>query len=127
MRNHLGNNYVDKAIHFGTRKEDLKTLLPEMQRYAEHIKGLKQAQMRKYFHEVKKSTFEEVILLQPMFAYGIGRIKASADPPRVKEAASEFLESLSDIVGKISTTQHMQNFKKFMEAIVAYHKYYSKA
>jgi CRISPR-associated protein Csm2 len=101
---------------------------------AREFKSLNITQLRKFFAEVKdiekklrpeKSKFDDVkdkiFLLQPQLAYASGR---NLIPPGFYKLMSVCLRKID--VENVSEKQKKDNFfrfTKFLEAIVAYHKY----
>jgi CRISPR-associated protein Csm2 len=101
---------------------------------AREFKGLNTTQLRKFFAEVKyiekelkpeNSNFDNVkdkiFLLQPQLAYASGR---NLIPPGFYKLMSVCLQKID--VENVAEKQKKDNyfrFTKFLEAIVAYHKY----
>ena len=91
--------------------------------------GIKPTQMRKIFHYIKDLklkvqrdekafTKAKMAMLMPMLAYARGR----------NHIKDDFYQILSICFGpqKCSTAQDFVEAASFLEAIMAYHKYYSK-
>jgi len=114
------------ATTFSDSNENLRENLAHIKEFAETIKAIKHTQIRRYFHEVKSITYEEIFMLEPKLLYGIGRIKSSAEDAAIKTAMKTFLLALVEIVEAINSKKKLKNFKKFMETLVAYHKFYSE-
>lgn len=81
-------------------------------------------QLRKFYGEVKRlqmRKFDDIktdfILLKPKLAYAVGRAKK-------QNKIKDFYEVISYLIDNVKSTNDFENFIKFFEAIVAYHKFY---
>ena len=115
------------ALSFADDEKKLRNNLTEIKTFAESIKEVKHTQLRRYYHEIQSVNVADVVLLSPKILYGIGRVKSSSEARNVKSAMEMFLTVLNDIVEAIENPKQLANFKKFMETVVAYHKFYSKS
>jgi CRISPR-associated protein Csm2 len=86
-------------------------------------KALSTSQIRNILDEIqripKKEDFEKIKnrlnLLRPKLAYAAGRHRG-----RVKD----FREIVEEAIKLVGTQEHFANFRNFIEAIVAYHRYH---
>lgn len=75
-------------------------------------------QLRNIFHDVKKAKdIMELKLLRPNLAYIAGRLE--------NENGKTFV-ALIDALIKEANEKNIDSFKEFMEAIIAYHKFYGR-
>lgn len=77
-------------------------------------------QLRNIYNEIVKiESIENLKLIQPHLAYVAAR--------QEKENAKEFIAFIIIyLIQKVNTEDELHSFKKTMEAIVAYHKFYAK-
>ncbi len=77
-------------------------------------------QLRNIYNEIVKiESIEDLKLIQPHLAY----VAARQD----KDNAKEFIAFIIiHLIQKVNTDDELHSFKKTMEAIVAYHKFYAK-
>ncbi|MEO0088632.1 MAG: type III-A CRISPR-associated protein Csm2 [candidate division WOR-3 bacterium] len=99
----------------------------ELNNYAEELgkifKELSTSQIRNILDEIQRISPQDKIeniknklhLLRPKLAYAAGRHKG-----RLKE----FREVVEKAITYIQDPIHFKNFRNFIEAIVAYHRYY---
>ena len=96
--------------------EGYKSAVEELNRYVESRMGkVTTSQLRNVFNRVMKE--KGALGLQrvrPLLAYLAGRNKN----------AKNFLDSLDRIVREINTDEGVNEFKKFLEAIICYKRYY---
>ena len=84
-------------------------------------KNLKSTQIRKFLSEVQKikefekDGREKLHLLRPLLAYLAGRHRGGV---------KEFQEIIEKAIPLITNNKEFNYFKHFIEAIVAYHRYY---
>lgn len=94
---------------------------------AKHIK-LETSQIRKFLDAVTKISYErfdredgdnyvrqEAILLRPKLAYSAGRNREKVKP---------LMDVLDPCLSRIKSTRDFDRFHRFVEAIIAYHRYY---
>lgn len=93
--------------------------------------SLSTTQLRNFFSEIRriqvKKDFEEnpsdFFMLKPKLRYAAARVLSNQRYNRIKD----FVDVLTVLIDKVSETKkeaHFQNFTKFVEAVVAYHKWY---
>jgi len=76
-------------------------------------------QLRNIFQEIKKAKeVASLKLIRPNLAYIAGRLD--------KKEAKVFVAFLDSLIKEVKDENSLENFKDFMEAIVAYHKFYGK-
>jgi len=87
--------------------------------YAEKLKSGKvtTSMMRNVYSRIMNSdNIRDLKVLRPRFAYISGRNEKN-------NVLRSFMELLDYLVKNMNNQQHIENFKRFMEAIVAYRKY----
>lgn len=84
----------------------------------ENVSGISSSQLRKLYDKIlTQKTARDIQLLRPIFAYTIARQnndKSKQVMLLIDALAKELKDDEKDVKG----------FKRFMEALVAYHKYY---
>ncbi len=90
--------------------------------------GISTTKLRKFYGAVKKIEVDfqkrksDIILLVPQLAYDVGRA-----PEKEKPKLRDLFNIVSSLVSEIKEDEtKFKNFAKLLEAIVAYHKFYSK-
>lgn len=87
-----------------------------VQQYADSVTT---SQLRNVYAEiVKAETSNDLKLIRPHLAYIAAR--------QEKVKAKEFMAFIDLLIQKVNTEDELHSFKKTMEAIVAYHKFYAK-
>jgi len=91
--------------------------------------GLKTSQIRKFLDAVKKMKYQEnasgkfnyrneAMMIKPKLAYASGR------QDQKKNSVKPLMEVMNICIDKIKAKEDFDKFYKFVEAIVAYHKFY---
>ncbi|GAB4134771.1 MAG: hypothetical protein OHK0045_25730 [Raineya sp.] len=76
-------------------------------------------QLRNIFQEIKKAKdIASLKLIRPNLAYIAGRLD-----DKLKNAKS-FVAFIDSLIKEVKNEEQLENFKDFMESIVAYHKYH---
>jgi len=99
--------------------------------------ALSTSQLRRFFGEVKRIDTDfgkyqkDVVMLKPMLSYAVGRDKKNVNRELKNQTRIvQFEQELSKAIGYIRNDNNAKtdykNFVKMFEAIVAYHKFYSK-
>ncbi|PKQ67673.1 type III-A CRISPR-associated protein Csm2 [Raineya orbicola] len=114
--------------HFGELKNELLNFQKSSKidevfnKTEEFVKNYSQSitahQLRNIYQEIKKAN--EVLdlkLLRPNLAYIAGRLD--------KGEGKEFVAFVDALIREVDSKEKLENFKDFMEAVVAYHKFYS--
>lgn len=100
--------------------EHLKELIDHLQRYVQEKCGsITSSQLRNIFSKIKSGnqpTKQKLQLVRPQLAY----VAARQATPEAKDVV-DFLER---IISKVETDEQAAHFVSFVEAIVAYHKFY---
>jgi len=136
----LKAEWIQKGITEDAREwaESFGKFLCSIEEDYQQPKGsLSTSQLRKFFGEVKRinTDFEkyqsDLVMLKPMLAYAVGRDKKKTGTElKNKTRIVQFEEELSKGIGYIRTDKNQKldfkNFVKLFEAIVAYHKFFSK-
>jgi len=87
----------------------------------QYAKDLTTHQLRNIFQEIKKANdITSLKLIRPNLAYIAGRLDAN------KKNEKTFVAFLDSLIKEVKNDNHLENFKDFMEAVVAYHKFYGK-
>lgn len=77
------------------------------------------SQLRNIYNEIVKiESIGDLKLIRPHLAYVAAR--------QEKDKAKEFMAFIDLLIQKVNTDDELHSFKKTMEAIVAYHKFYAK-
>ena len=96
---------------------DIASLLNDIKGYAEDYgKRLNTSQLRNVFSKVLKA--EKVIdlqLIRPKLMYVAAR--------QQDREAKKVIEFFEKVISQVKDTEGVKNYKTFMEAFVAYHKY----
>lgn len=98
---------------------EIGNLLDDLKKYVEtNCKGISTHQVRNIFSKVKTvKTPIEVQLLRPLVAYAAAR--------QEKRENKEILMEFDNVMKDVKTEEQVENFVKFFEAFVAYHKFYN--
>jgi CRISPR type III-A-associated protein Csm2 len=99
---------------------DLETLIDLIESYVKERKSaITTSQLRNIFQKVKEAQSRlQLQMIRPLLAYVAARQKS--------EEAKEIVKFLSDLINQVKDdAKQLQNFQYFMEAIVAYHKFYN--
>jgi CRISPR type III-A-associated protein Csm2 len=89
-----------------------------VQKYAQDITT---HQLRNIFKEIKTAKDVQALkLIRPQLAYIGGRLDNK------KNIGKSFVAFLDGLIKEVKNDAHLENFKDFMEAIVAYHKFNPK-
>lgn len=76
-------------------------------------------QLRNIFQEIKKAKdLASLKLIRPNLAYIAGRLDNKA------KNAKSFVAFIDSLIKEVKDDSQLENFKDFMEAVVAYHKFY---
>lgn len=87
-----------------------------VKKYAESVTT---SQLRNVYNEIVKiQSVGNLKLIRPHLAY----VAARQD----KDNARKFIAFIDLLIQKVNTENELESFKKTMEAIVAYHKFYAK-
>jgi CRISPR-associated protein Csm2 len=115
--------FKDYVLDLNERKDQYDLFCDHAKNYAERLKSKPEkvttSMIRKIYARILHArTVSDLKLLRPQFAYTSGR-----NEKNIK--LREFMDLLDYLVKKmdINNEQHLDNFKQFMEAIVAYRKY----
>jgi CRISPR type III-A-associated protein Csm2 len=113
--------FKEHVLDLSEKKEYYDTFCDYAEKYAERLKSGKvtTSMIRKIYARILNArTVTDVKLLRPHFAYTSGRNEKN-------RILREFMDLLDYLAKKIDSDneQHLNNFKQFMETIVAYRKY----
>lgn len=87
------------------------------------VTSVSSSQLRNIYHKITNTKSEtELKLLRPNLAYIAARQTGSKDDINNAKLAIQFIDELITKVNE----NNFEDFKKFMEIVVAYHKYHSK-
>jgi len=113
------NHLVETARKFGERLERNKVKSSQFRRVFTHIKKIQISMESKGYGKDKRmpdDIFKEVLLLKPKIAYTAGR----------HENIRDFYDVMVQFVNAIETVGDFNRFYDFVEASLAYHKYYGE-
>ena len=140
------NNQYGRNNNFRHRSRDEETKLPDFQTkwitegandsmidFVEKLgkklkaKGVSASQLRNIYGEIMRIKLKgynenqtDFKLLKPKVAYNYGRINNK----REKDGFKEFVDVFNQAHNSVKDEKSFENFQKFFEAILAYHKYY---
>lgn len=111
--------FLEHALTFNQDESHYDDFCDFAEKYAYRLKKEKitTSMIRKVYSRVMNASEPmEIKLLRPQFAYLAGRNEGNS-------VLKEFMDTLDILAKKIKTKEEVNNFRKFMEAIVAYRKY----
>lgn len=113
--------FEKQVLSLSSQKEQYDAFCDHARSYAERLKHKKvtTSMIRKIYARILNAEkVSDVKLLRPHFAYTSGRNEKNA-------VLREFMDLLDFLVKsmEIDNDEHLNNFKQFMETIVAYRKY----
>jgi CRISPR type III-A-associated protein Csm2 len=113
--------FKEHVLDLSDKKDQYDIFCDHAKKYAERLKTgeVTTSMIRKIYARILNArTVTDIKLLRPHFAYTSGRNEKNHN-------LREFMDLLDYLVRKmdIDSEQHLNNFKQFMEAIVAYRKY----
>jgi len=112
---------VNKILNLSD--ESVEEFIKTADEYAKNFENISTSKIRDFFDYVKSmDKFDKVKLwqLKPKIAYAVGRAEKD------KEALKEFQTTMEELINNIKDEKQFDNFVKFFEAIIAYHKIHSK-
>ncbi len=104
----------DSVINF--TEVDYDKFCEKVKKYAYKLKGeeVSTSQIRNVYSRIMNADdIEDIKLLRPHFAYTAGR----------NTETKILMDLLDELAQELESEKHLENFKKFMEAVVAYRKY----
>jgi len=110
---------VDKILNL--QDESVEEFIKTAEDCAKKFKGISSSKVRDFYDYVKsieKYNKVKLHLLKPKIAYAVGR----ADKKDNKYSLQCFQKTMEDLINKTNDDKQFNNFKKFFEAIIAYHK-----
>lgn len=124
MKEKLGNAYPTileegrDELLFADKVKGLLAYLMDIGKQREKKENISSSQLRNIFSRVKRvETINELYSLRPKLAYVYGR-------PNTKDEMKKLIVLLDDQIKKVKDKKHLEKFKSFFEAIIAYHKFY---
>lgn len=111
------NHLVTKAEEFGKRLKDRNVKRSQFRRVFSHIKRIQlnvENENLKEVSDLSPDILKEILLLKPKMAYTAGR------HPSLKE----FYRVMKQFVNEMKTVAQFNRFYNFVEATLAYHRYY---
>jgi len=123
LQKSLGENYPVNILSFENMEmEDFKQFNQKLKEFVkERTANINSTRMRKIYEIVKNSKNEKELLLSlPRLAYIVGR------EDRDKESVGLVITLLSEAILAMKTNDDFKGIQKCAEAMVAYHKYFSK-
>lgn len=121
VKNEAVEFFEKHVLNLSSHKECYDAFCDHAKSYAERLKSgeVTTSMIRKIYARILNArTVSDVKFLRPHFAYTSGRNEKNA-------ILREFMDLLDVLVKsmEIDNEEHLNNFKEFMEAIVAYRKY----
>lgn len=94
-------------------------LLNDLEKVVEtKLKNISKTQMRNVFDLIKNcDTVEQIKMTKPKLMYTAGRLTGTA---------KEYLLNLSKVVTLVKDDKDLNYVQKYIETVLAYHKYYAK-
>lgn len=111
---------MERLILSPTAPDYVKFLLENAETYVDTklSRSITKTQLRNLFELFRDcTTMDQLKMLKPKLIYTAGRLTGEG---------KDFVFSLSKVVMKAQSNYDCEHFKKFMETILAYHKYYAK-
>jgi CRISPR type III-A-associated protein Csm2 len=118
-RTHFGKHYLELLDMENSENliELNKKLKEFIDKNVKSNKGVSSSQLRRLFDEVqKKKEAKEVQMLRPLFAYTIAR--------QPSNESMQIMLLIDDLAEKVEEDSQVYGFRKFMETLIAYHKYF---
>lgn len=103
------------------KSQQIDKVFTHIEKFVKHYAdSVTTTQLRNIYNEIVKiESIENLKLIQPHLAYVAAR--------QEKDNAKEFIAFIIIyLIQKVNTDDKLHSFKKTMEAIVAYHKFYAK-
>ncbi len=103
------------------KSQQIDKVFTHIEKFVKHYTdSVTTTQLRNIYNEIVKiESIENLKLIQPHLAYVAAR--------QEKDNAKEFIAFIIIyLIQKVNTDDELNSFKKTMEAIVAYHKFYAK-
>lgn len=124
----LDNDAVTFAEHFGRYLTD-----PQLDNRKRVIKtgrdALTTSQLRNFFSEIRriqmkgfKENISDFYMLKPKLAYATARVLKEKRYNRIKDFSPVITTLINKVIEEQEEIKHFDNFVKFVEATVAYHK-----
>lgn len=116
------SNFYEEMNELVLRSTDTKYndfLLKETENFVkDKLSGMTKTQLRNVFELIRNcSSADELKMTKPKLLYTAGRLNGEA---------KKFLLELSKLVVKVKDENDMNLIKKFIETVLAYHKYHAK-
>ncbi|MFT4073115.1 MAG: type III-A CRISPR-associated protein Csm2 [Dysgonamonadaceae bacterium] len=94
-------------------------LLEETENFVKNkLNGMTKTQLRNVFELIRNcNSADELKITKPKLLYTAGRLNGEA---------KKFLLKLSILLSAVSMEEHVNLVKKFIETVLAYHKYHAK-
>lgn len=94
-------------------------LLEETENFVKNkLNGMTKTQLRNVFELIRNcNSADELKMTKPKLLYTAGRLNGEA---------KKFLLKLSILLSEVSMEEHVNLVKKFIETVLAYHKYHAK-
>jgi len=102
------------------KSQQIDKIFTHIEKYVKHYTvSVTTTQLRNIYNEIVKiESIGDLKLIRPHLAYVAAR--------QEKDEAKEFMTFIDLLIQKVNTNDELDSFKKTMEAIVAYHKFYAK-
>ena len=102
------------------KSQQIDKIFTHIEKYVKHYTvSVTTTQLRNIYNEIVKiESIGDLKLIRPHLAYVAAR--------QEKDKAKEFMTFIDLLIQKVNTNDELDSFKKTMEAIVAYHKFYAK-
>lgn len=113
----FGTNYAEDILR--ENKPDPNAYIDQVRRFVEKRgRGLSTSQLRNIFTRVRRAKEPAALaLLRPQLAYAAARVD--------KEDMRDLVFLLDSLIQHVKTAEQVKQFQSFLEAVVAYHKYFN--
>jgi len=93
------------------------------EKLGKQYKDISTSRIRKFFGGIElmiEFDINSLQLLRPQLAYVVGK----ESNKKVKPVLKDFRDQVDSCIGLVKDQQEFENLKKFLESIIAYHRYY---
>jgi len=107
------------------KSENVEIFVRKAEECANSFKSISTNKIRNFYDYVKSIREYDKVklhLLKPKIAYAIARAQGNDE----KRAMKEFQKIIESLINNVNSPGEFENFVKFFEAIIAYHKIYNK-
>jgi CRISPR-associated protein Csm2 len=128
FKDHFTPEPVKFILNRPEEKEELTKYLDSIKNYVKNVSNIiSTRQLRNIFTEISKikatkEGINNLELLRIKLAYIAGR--SETNNKQKNNVIRDFYSNLDELIKNVHTTNDLEIFKDFFEAIIAYHKYF---